>query len=116
MPDVKDHAVVRQVKDPMHGDRDFDGAEIGGEMSAALGHLVHEKAAQLGAERLGVFDGQRFQRVAGADLVQIRILVFFHGICPLSNCTVLPPNILQIGQRVEISTFAHILAQKVFHN
>ena len=111
MPDVKDHAVVRQIKDAVYGDRDLDSAEVGGEMPAALCHLVDEKAAQLGAECLGIRIGQRFQLRVGMNFVENRILVFFHGVRPLSNCTVLPPKILHIGQCVEISFFAHIFAR-----
>ena len=104
MPDVKDHAVVRQVKDAVHGDRNFDSAEVGGEMPAGFRDGLHQETSNL-------LVGQRFQLRVGMDFVENRILVFFHGVRPLSNCTVLTPKILHIGQCVEISFFAHIFAR-----
>ena len=112
MADIKDDAVVRQVKDPVHGDRNLDSAEIGGEVPTALCYLVDKKAAQIGAEPFGIRVGQRFQFFVGMNPVKVRILVFFHGNFPLSNCTVLRPQILRIGQSVEISIFAHIFARE----
>ena len=68
--DVKDQAVAREIKDAVGGDGHFDNAEVGGEMSAARGHLFDQKSPDLPAKRGHIRLGQRGERGAETQFVE----------------------------------------------
>ena len=49
MADIPDQPVIRRVEDVVHGDRQFDHAETGAEMSAGVRHGVDHLGAQFRA-------------------------------------------------------------------
>ena len=49
MTDIKEQTVIRKVEDIVHRNSEFDDAEIGSQMSAALGDLLANSVANFGA-------------------------------------------------------------------
>jgi hypothetical protein len=65
--DVPDEPVPGQVEHAMEGQRDLDGAEVGGEVAAVGIDDLHDPRADLAREPLQLFEGEVLQVVAVID-------------------------------------------------
>ena len=55
--DIKEEAVVSEIKDAVHRDGEFDNSEVWREVSAGSGDLVDDRCADLGCQLLKLRDG-----------------------------------------------------------
>ena len=70
MAHVPDQAVVRCAEAVVQGQRQFDGAEIGREMSANPPQRLDQVAAHLHRQLRQLFRGELAQIVRGVDLAE----------------------------------------------
>ena len=80
MSDVPDQSIVRRVEHIMQRNRQFDGAEAGGEMAAHLAHRVDEIPAKFVGQIPELWPGDFSQVRGGLDLRKQWKIVFeaFH--------------------------------------
>ena len=50
MADVEEQSIVAEIEDVVQRNRQFDDAEIGGEVAPALPHLLVDRIADLGGD------------------------------------------------------------------
>ena len=65
--DIEEEAVVAEVKDAVHGDGEFDDAEVGGEVAAGTGNLVDDGCANFSRQIFELGDGHIAELGGGCE-------------------------------------------------
>jgi len=68
VPDIPDDLVLGGVEAVVQRDAQFHATEVGGEVSAGLGHRLQQKGADLIGERDQLLTFQLFQVIGTVDL------------------------------------------------
>lgn len=67
---VPEHLVPGRLEDPVQGDGELDDAQVGAEVSAGLGHRVHEEGADLVREPVQLAEAEPVQVARSLDAGQ----------------------------------------------
>ena len=66
---VEHQPVLRCVEDPVDGHRQLHRSQVGGQMAAGFGHMLHQELPQLPAQGLQLFPVQGLHVRRGMDIL-----------------------------------------------
>ena len=69
VPHVEHQPVLRCVEDPVDGHRQLHRSQVGGQMAAGFGHMLHQELPQLPAQGLQLFPVQGLHIRRGMDIL-----------------------------------------------
>ena len=69
VPHIKDQTVPGEIEHPVKGNCNLHCPQIGGQMAAGFGHMLHQELRQLPAQGLQLFPVQGLHVRRGMDIL-----------------------------------------------